>query len=142
MVGATHEVLCAAARAPNAIVARRGRRDRSTNCLVRASTASRGFDCDGAPRAPPLSPRVPAAPPRPPASRPVSERPFVTSSSSSSSRQPAQGDAAAPERVSALRVAVWVAIAIVLATGVILYFRHQDEVVPVLGAASGEASPR
>ena len=63
-------------------------------------------------------------------------------SSSSSSRQPAQGDAAAPERVSALRVAVWVAIAIVLATGVILYFRHQDEVVPVLGAASGEASPR
>ena len=141
MVGVAHEVLRAPPRAPNAIVARRGRRDRST-CLVRASTASRGFDCDGAPRAPPLLwPRAPAAPPRPPTSRPVSERPFVTSSSSSS-RQPAQGDAAAPERVSALRVAVWVAIAIVLATGVILYFRHQDEVVPVLGAASGEASPR
>jgi hypothetical protein len=50
--------------------------------------------------------------------------------------------AAAADRVSPLRVALWAAIAVVLAIGVILYFRHQDEVAPVLGVASGVEAPR
>ena len=50
--------------------------------------------------------------------------------------------AAAADRISPLRVALWAAIAVVLATGVILYFRHQDEVAPVLGVASGVEAPR
>ena len=67
---------------------------------------------------------------------------MTSSSSSSSSSSPRAAAAAEPSaqderagRVSPLRVALWAAIAVVLATGVILYFRHQDEVAPVLGAA-------
>lgn len=69
---------------------------------------------------------------------------------SSSSRPVTSGPAdradapptAAADRISPLRVALWAAIAVVLATGVILYFRHQDEVAPVLGVASGEGALR
>ena len=59
----------------------------------------------------------------------------------SSSSSPAAAESSAQDeragRVSPLRVALWVAIAVVLATGVILYFRHQDDVAPVLGVAGG-----
>ena len=69
---------------------------------------------------------------------------------SSSSRPVTSGPAdradapptAAADRISPLRVALWAAIAVVLAIGVILYFRHQDEVAPVLGVASGEGALR
>lgn len=40
------------------------------------------------------------------------------------------------DRVPPLRLAFWIAIALVLATGVALYFRHRADVSPMLGVAA------
>jgi hypothetical protein len=66
---------------------------------------------------------------------PVPERPFVISRSNTPAPAPAAPAEPRADGVSPLRVAVWVVIALVLATGVVLYFRHQNDVAPVLGAA-------
>ena len=60
--------------------------------------------------------------------------------SSSSSREPT-AESREPSAISPLRSAVWLALAVVLAIGVVMYFRHQGAVTPLLGG-SAEATSR